>query len=382
MATFRVHRLCLGLLALAWAGAAHAQSTDDAAAVARGQRAVSWIQGYACPRPGQPMNVQGVSTDAEIQRALNENWAFMQNGLNARQQALRQRDQVALELQSEGTQPSTRTQRSFAQLEAALSALDYRVATAEAQWALANYVLMSRAPADYDLLSGRPNPMAEYVPVVQALEGLTGQFGDPAQQVFRRFRECWINANDIYLDAAGPIIQQRVNQARTVEQLDVILSVAAVVPTNPELPGGRIIAEAQGKREFLVEEARLEEERRRARADAQALAQLQQRANATLQVATRYVRLLNAGSVGEASSLLAADVQLQSQDGGPARGRAAVTERMRSAQSRGQDVTMHAPTITSDYRVQARLTGGGRSGTMTFESSGGQITSISLRQGG
>ncbi len=379
MASFGIRRLCLGLLTLAWAGAAQAQSTEDAAAVTRGQRAVSWIQGYECPRPGRAMTVQGLSTDAEIQQRLTENWSFIQNSVAARQQALRQRDAVALDLQVSGSRPPASLQRSFAELEGALNTLDYRVANAEAQWALANYVLMSRAPAEVNLLNGQANPLADFIPVVQSLEALSGQFGEPAQQVFRRFRDCWISANDVYLDNVGPMVRERVRQARTLSDIDRLLAIVAVVPTNSELPGGQVVAEAQTKRVDIEAEIQRQAELQRAASDRAARERLEHDANATLSVASRYVNLISRGSVGDASALLASNVRLYSPRG-DASGRSAVMERMRSASQSGEQVNMQAPRIGSDYRVESRISSSQGSGTMSFQSANGLITVIELRQ--
>lgn len=372
-------RLLLSAIALLWAGSAQAQSPDDAAAVARGERAVAWIQSYECPRPGRPLTVQSLGTDADIQRALDENWAFMQSSLNARLGATRQRERVVAELQAEGSSGSAAMQRSLTQLDDALRAVDYRVATTAAQWALANYVLMSRAPGDFNILDGRVNPLAEFVPVVQALENLTGQFGEPTQQVYRRFRDCWVAANDVYLDAAGPIVQQRLRSARTVAEVDRILALVTAMPSNPELPGGAVVAEAQTKRADLIAEAEREAERQRAASDQAARARLEREANETLSLARRYINAIGSGAVNEASQLLSPNVRLVSPEGN-ASGRSAVVERMRAAQQRGEQVSMGAPQITSGYRVESRLTSSRGSGTMSFQSSGGLITLIELRQ--
>lgn len=375
----RFFNLCAGVLALVCAKAAHAQIPDDAVAIARGQRAVAWIQNYECPSPGRPLTVAGLGADTEIQRALTDNWSFIQNSVGARQQALHQRDSVAAQIQESGGRPTAGLQRSFADLDAALSVLEYRVATAEAQWALANYVVISRTPGDYNLFSGQPNPLGELVPVAQSLEGLSAQFGEPATQVFQRFRACWISANDVYLQSVASVMRERINQARTIADIDRLLSVIDAVPTNGELEGGRVVAEAQARRRDLVAEAERLAALEQARNDAAARARLEREANATLTLAARYVRLISRGGVDEASSLLASDIRLYSPNGS-ASGRSAVSQRMRSAASSGENATIEPPRVTSGFQVQSRIVSGRGSGVMSFRSANGLITVIELRQ--
>ncbi|MEW5683983.1 MAG: nuclear transport factor 2 family protein [Pseudomonadota bacterium] len=363
---------------VATSGAAWAANPADDAAIARGRAAVAWLNGFACPRPGAPLTTPGLESDASALRIQAENLAFLRNQVTVRAEALRAREVIAREF-APGSRPTASMQKAFESLDGALSASDHRAANALVQWSLAGYAQVARTPPDYDILSDAPHPLAPFARAISDIRPLARQFGDPAPGVPARFESCLVEINDSYLELAAPLIRERASRAKRAADLEPLLQKLSVFPILPNQPGGEVYTELRARQSQLAADEERARALAKARADQAERDRLTASASRALGVARRYVQAIDAGQIDAAANLLAEDIFLYSPKGN-ARGRSAVSARMREAASRAAGARLLTPELTSDFRVVSRIYSDRGSGTMTFQVVADRIARIELSQ--
>jgi hypothetical protein len=366
--------------ALASSPSAAAPNAADAAAIERGRQALTWIAGYQCPAPGQPISVPGVASSAEAQQVRQENWAFAQGRLAAIAEAARARQQIESEVEQAGGRPGRSMQKALAALDDAIAATSARAATALTQWSLATWVGMSRLDGDFDILGGGSHPLAPYEQDGEALETLAQSFGGALNPIVAKYRQCLSEMNSAIIEQNLPQIRAAADRRVSSAQMTELIDRLDRYPVDPSSAGGAFLAELKGKRDSLAAAETARADAARAQADKATRDRLAADARRGQAIAAQYVNAIAAGRIDAAIGLLSDDVFLSSPQGN-ARGRQAVATRMRQAATEGAGASpMQAPQIDASFRVYSAVRGQRGSGKIYFTFQAGRISGISLVQ--
>lgn len=357
-----------------------ATTPDDAAAIARGQQALAWVQKYACPALGTRLTVAGLATPADVKRVRDENWAFANTRLDAMAAAIRARRLVEAEIAQAGGTPSRSLQQSFEELDSAIAASSARATSALTQWALATWVAMSGVDGNFDVLNGGTNPLQPYIGDSAALRALAQRFGGAMAPVSAKFDQCLAAMQSDVIAFNLPQIRAAADQRRTSQQLAQLVAMFDGIPLAEDSEAATLVADLRSRRDALASEERRQAELARAAADEAARSHLRAEAEAGRAVAARYIAAIAAGRIEAAVALLDDDVFLASPQGSE-RGKQRVAERMRRAQGQADGATRPSPPeIDEGYRVFSRVQSTRGSGRIFFEFLHGRITRISLVQ--
>ncbi|GGB71816.1 nuclear transport factor 2 family protein [Blastomonas aquatica] len=367
----------LRLLVPAWCAmlalASPAAAQDGAA---RGAAALRWAQSFACPLPGEPLQIAGLESPARVESTKAENLAYIQSRQQSLDLALRARTQIESEVAQSGGKAGKRLQKAFAELDGKINDLGGDVADSLAQWLMAEYVALSNADVFHNPVTHTPHPLASFVADAERARVAAAPFGPAVLPITDRLFECLGGINQTILSTFEPEILSDVEAARTASAVQEIVNRLELPPLRGS---GGLIEQVRSIQLALAEEERRTAERQRAERDAEARRILLAEAERELGIARRYVGFINAGRINDAIALLTPDVVLQSPRGN-AQGRQAVAARMRDAAGGGNQANIGAPQIDGNHTIFVTVTANGQSGRMIFGFRDRLIAAIRLVQ--
>jgi len=349
-------------------------SAQDGAA--RGAAALRWAQSFDCPVPGEPLQIAGLETPAQVESVKAENLAYIRSRQQSLQLALRARAQIESEIAQSGGRPGKRLLKAFADLDSKINDLGGEVAHSLAQWLMAEFVAISNGDVFHNPITHPQHPLTGFVIEGQQARDAAAPFGAAVLPITDRLFSCLGGINQSILSTFEPEILADVEAARSASAMQAIVE-------RLELPGlnssGGLLEQVRSMQLARAEEERRTAERQRAERDAQARLMLQAQAERELGVARRYVGFINSGRINDAVALLTSDVFLQSPNGN-AQGRQAVAARMRDAAGQGSQAEIGAPQVDSNNTVFVSVTANGKRGRMIFGFRDNQIAAIRLVQ--
>lgn len=356
-----------------------ATTSDDQAAIKRGQRALDWAQNYSCPAMGSPIVIAGLGSDAEVAAVSSENWAYANSRVAAMAEAVRARRIIEAEFAKDGTKPGSATKARFAELDDAIAATSARTASALTQWMLAQWVAMSKLDGNLALVGQSPHPLAPFVEKSRDLDQIVQGFGTALMPLRTKFRDCLAESQGALLEYNAAAIRAAADGAMTPGELDRILARIQIIEPASGSAGAVLATDIRARKSAMEVAAAEAQERRRAAASAKLRARLQREAETGRVVAARYIAAINAGNIASAVGLLHDGVFLVSPQGN-AQGRSTVAERMRKAASEGSGTRPQPPSVDSEYRIYSTISSNRGSGRIYFTVRGGLIEQIRLVQ--
>lgn len=387
---------CLAL-ALSF-GAASIQATAQEDVSLEARQTLAWLETFECPRPGFPIIVEGLETEAERLVQKRTSLAYAAETRSALQQATSKRGQALLEISRSGRQPSRRTQQAIEELDRNINQRVAKAGIALTQWVLAEYISISRLPAGFTHTSApESHPLYGRLSELEAIEqaatnlaGLDGaeNFVAPVPQAYKA---CLADIQSAVADGDFNYIKGTLEASATIAELNDILAKFVVLQWRrlDAEPAGllldvmrerdelqRIAQERdRAERERLERERRERADRERAEADrereaerARIIAEAQQ----NLPTAQQFVSAMRNRNIGSIENVLSNNVTMRSLDanGYPVNrnGKSSVVRAFRDqfADRSNGPPSISSPTISSNGSISSSISSSRGSARMTL----------------
>lgn len=377
-------------LACVAADAATAAASPD---VKKAQDSITWLQNFPCPAPGQAMTVAGLESDTQIETMRASNWEFSRQ-TQARIADVHAKRQLFLQ-QIAYRELKSKDKTALAALDTDVENAVARIATALVNWNLANFVDISRTPAEFDYQSGRDHPLKEFVQQGAALRNYVSSFPALSERetllapITTKFGACLASAQNKVIEKSAAVIQRGKSQATRAADIDLIVSryvligdaqppsplVAELSATRQELARVEQMAAEEREKERQAQiakenAARAEEERKR-------LAQKVEQATANLPAAKRFVMTLNSGQLPEAAKGMDDDISFSIPGMQTAYGKSAVLELMGKGTTASTG-DIQAPHVDSNGEIVSHGQGSRGPFQLYLSISGGLVTAMRI----
>ncbi len=391
MAEMRQFALSLWMcLLLVSSIAARASSEADAA------RSVAWLQGFACPSPGQPLQVGGLETAAKTQASKATNLKYAQQSITDIRQAINVRNQTQQEL-SQQKRISKGMQRSLDKVDARIRERVAKMSVALVQWSLAEYVELSRLDPQFDASSNNPHPLTPFGDRLVTISGIASHYASQpgvgeylapipgaVEACLRQAQTKVVEYNQSYLERSLNAAKSSQAAQRLIARYDVFKTGWGGNPPRAIVAARRVVKELEENERRLADAAererqkQLEEDRRRQEEERQRLIAA---AEKNMPNAQQLVSALRSRDVARATQVMSSGVVMTSSQTSARRGIEQVERALRDRfASTDTPPRIYEPRISSRGEIYVELRSSKGSGTMRLAFNDNQkITRIDTR---